>query len=152
MTPAGDEEGLGGIRATFAGVSDQEVGRAILEDAAIVLRDIARSPVPSLHLRARAQRAARQVEALRGGLLDELREETLAQLAQPLYASATELDDGNASQDRRHLVGPEGIRHAVSRSRGTLCGLPAAAVEVLRSPFVAGRLDACPACSDLARG
>lgn len=147
-----DAHGFDRLRARFEAASEQDVTNAVLAEVANVLRAVAASHGPSLHLRAQAQGAARQLERLRDGLLDELREVALAQLAPSRYVAAIERDDTEADEARRYLIGPEGLRHAVSASRGTLCGLPADAVEVLRSVFVADRIDSCPTCSALAQG
>jgi len=140
------------LRATFEAVSDEEVIKGALAEAVEVLHEVAASHGPSLSLRARAQSAARQLDAVGDGLFAEFREEVLAQIARLRYPASFEREDPEADEARRYLIGPEGLRHAVGGSRGTLCGLPADAVEVLRSMFVADRIDSCPTCSELVQG
>lgn len=135
-----------GLSHPTEGGAPDDVLRIALEQATATLREVAAVSALSPRLRENARIAADTLEAIHDGTVDQLRRQVLARLDSLTHPAAYErLDWAGRSPDRP--AGPDGWLHEVRQDGSSRCGLPAEALEVLRTLFISGRLDSCPICS-----
>lgn len=117
-----------------------------LRSATVVLREVVENTSVSLGLRARAEAVIEILEAIAHDSLGDLRRAMVDELSRSSGSAAAELPDWDgASKDRP--AGLDGLLHLALPSGGSACELPASAIEVLRSRFVAHRINSCAVCS-----
>lgn len=143
-----ENEDLGMADTSGARALDQVTRQAIAQ-ARAVLQEVAVNTGLSLGLRSRASGALTTLAAIAEGTTDDLRDRLLADLKDAHFAAAAELTNWPGRIDDRP-PGRDGLLHASLASGGSLCGLPAEALEVLRSRFLVGRINSCPICSSRA--
>ena len=142
---------LTAIKKGLSAVSADTVLRAALVQASEVLNEVTTAGSLSLGLRERAAASSRVLVAIQQGTIDRLQSELMDELRNERFASAAVSTTWAENSGDTRPAGLDGMLHAATPEGATLCGLPANALEILRSRFVANRLNSCPECSQLSR-